>query len=102
MKDEIRVGKTTKVEVRTDKLTGTAGIRFYSSKQSGNQVVVSRQAKQKFALTEALAHNVVKVLLNAHINKTLTEDFVKKLEKKSCNTNCRSAPLMTSLMTSLM
>ena len=81
VKEDVIVGKTTTVEVTKDDLTGTAGIRFYSSKMSGNQVVISRQAKQKFALTEALALNIVKVLLDAHLNKSLTDEFFNQLKK---------------------
>ena len=73
------------VHVNTGKIKGTAGLRFFSSKDSGEAVTVSRQTKQKYELTEALATHFVKVILDAHFNNTLTEDFVEQLKKQSSN-----------------
>lgn len=52
VKDEVKVGKVTTVEVSTPKVKGTAGIRFYSSRKSGTQVVVTRQAGQDFEVSK--------------------------------------------------
>ena len=73
------------VHVSTGKLKGTAGISFFSSKESGESLTVTRQKGQSYSLTDALASNFVKVILDAHLNIILNEDFVRQLKKRSSN-----------------
>ena len=80
VKEDIKEGKITKIEVRTEELNGTTGIKFCSSKKHGTAVVISRLSKQDFALVSAVACNFVKPILDSHLNKTLTTEFIKRLK----------------------
>ena len=83
--EDTKAAKTTAVLVSTGTIKGSAGIRFYSSKESGESVVVCKQSKEKYLLAKALAFHFVKVILEAHLNKTLTDEFVKQLKIRSNN-----------------
>ena len=85
IKDEVKVGRPTTIEVTTDILSGTAGLRFYFLKKSKASVAVCKQAGQGFAVVEALPSNFIKPLLDAHQNKVLNNDFINRLKLQSNN-----------------
>ena len=85
IKDEVKVGRPTTIEVTTENLNGTAGLRLYFLKKSKASIAVCKQANQGFAVVEALATHFVKPLLDAHHNKVLDDDFIKELRRQPNN-----------------
>ena len=81
--EDVKALKTLTVHVSTGNLKGTAGIKSFSFKESGESLTVTRQKGQAYALTDALATNFVKVILDTHLNNILNDDFVQQLEKHS-------------------
>ena len=51
--EDLLVGKSATIEVGTEELNGTVGIKFCSSKKNGTAVVVNKKSKQDFALVSA-------------------------------------------------
>ena len=47
--------------------------------------MVMKQSGQDYALVQSLTNNFVKVVIEAHLNKQLTDDFISQLKKRSNN-----------------
>ena len=98
VKEDIKEGKITKIEVRTEGLNGTTGIKFCSSKKYRTAVMISKLSKQDFALVSAVANNFVKPILDSHLNKAFTTEFIKRL-KVHTNTPTKENQIQRDILT---
>ena len=73
------------VDIRCEKTKGMAAIKLYPGKD--NAIVVTRPSKQESKPTMVLALQVVKRILGALLNKTLSDEGLKRLIESSNKKN---------------